>query len=118
MILRYCITLLYSRIVITSNSYCSEHIEPVITSYSYRSDVIDKVYCIFSLSLLGKKAFKSINNKILFCYLRQKYTQKIMRKVFANVWEQNFCFTYEIRGEESNRWASLPRNLTSFSLKS
>jgi hypothetical protein len=41
---------LLSRTVIASNSYRSAHIGPVITSYSYGSDVIHKRYHIYSLS--------------------------------------------------------------------
>jgi hypothetical protein len=48
--------LILSRIVITSNSYRSEHVGPIIASYSYRSDVTDKHYHIYSPSLLGKIA--------------------------------------------------------------
>jgi hypothetical protein len=64
------------RIVIASNSYRSEHIGPVIASYTYRCDVIDKCYRIHSLSLFGKIAFKSKYNMILFYLLRKKFTRK------------------------------------------
>ncbi len=91
--LHYNFALLYNafilcRIVITSNSYSSENLEPIIALYSYRSDIIDKCYCIYFLSLLGKIAFNSIYNKIIFCYLRQK----IIRRVFAIVWKRKFLF--------------------------
>jgi hypothetical protein len=65
-----------SIIVIASYSYRSEHREPVFASYSYRFDVIDKRYRIYSLSLLGKIAYKSYYNKILFCDLQQNYSRK------------------------------------------
>jgi hypothetical protein len=61
-------TFLLSRTVIAFNSYRSVHIGPVIVSYSYRSDVIDKHYCNFLLSLLGKMAFGSKTIKIIFTY--------------------------------------------------
>jgi hypothetical protein len=65
---------IFTRIVIASNSYHFEHIEPVIASYSYRSNVKDKRYRIYSLSLLGKIAFKSKYDKILFFSFGKKYT--------------------------------------------
>jgi hypothetical protein len=47
-----------SRIVIASTkSYRSEHIGPIIASYSYLYDVIEKRYYIYSLSLLGENIF-------------------------------------------------------------
>jgi hypothetical protein len=60
--LRYALALshkafILSRIVIASNIYCSENIGPVVTSYSYCSDVIDQRYRIYSFLLLGKIAF-------------------------------------------------------------
>jgi hypothetical protein len=76
MILRSPNAFILTRIVIASNSYRFEHLEPVIAAYSYRCDVIDKRFRICLLSLLGKIAFKSKYKKILFCYLRKKYTQK------------------------------------------
>ncbi len=45
---------IFSRIVFASNSCRSEHIEPIIAFYSYCSDVIEKLYGIYSLLLLGK----------------------------------------------------------------
>jgi hypothetical protein len=60
---------IFSLIVIASHGYRSEHIDPIIASLSYRSDVIEKRYRIYSLSLLGKIAFKCKYNKTLFCYL-------------------------------------------------
>jgi hypothetical protein len=59
-----------------SNSYHAEHIGPVIAYYSYRSDIIDKRYRIYWLSLLGKMAFKSNYNNVLFYFLRKKYIWK------------------------------------------
>ncbi len=55
-----------SRTVIASNSYRSVHIGAVIASYSYRSDIIDKRYHIYSLSLSGKIIFKSKYNNTVF----------------------------------------------------
>ncbi len=57
---------LLSRTVIAFNGYHSVHIEPVIAFYSYQNDVIDKRYSIYSLSPLGKIAFKSKTIQILF----------------------------------------------------
>jgi hypothetical protein len=57
---------LLSRTVIAFNGYRSVHIEPVIAFYSYQTDVIDKRYSIYSLSPLGKIAFKSKTIQILF----------------------------------------------------
>ncbi len=79
--LRYDFALLHNafipyRKVIASNSYRSEHIEPVIAFNSYRSDVIDQRYRISSLLLLGKIAFKSKYNTIPLGSSQKKYTQK------------------------------------------
>jgi hypothetical protein len=46
---------------------------PVIDSYSYRSDVIDKRFHIFSLSLYGKIAFISKYIKLILCFLLKQY---------------------------------------------
>jgi hypothetical protein len=63
---------LLSRTVIAFNSYRSVHIGPVIASYSYRFDVIDKRFNIYMFSLLGKIAFKSKYIDIPFCFLRKQ----------------------------------------------
>ncbi len=66
---------LESRTVIASNSYRSVHKGPVIASYSYRSDVIDKRNRIYSLSLLGKIAFKSKYIQSFFASSKARITQ-------------------------------------------
>jgi hypothetical protein len=71
-ILRSCF--LKSRIFITSNCYRSEHMGPVVASYSYRSDVIGKRYRIYPLLLRWKIAFKSKYCKIFF-FILKKYTR-------------------------------------------
>ncbi len=87
------------RTVFAFNSYRSVHIGPVIASYSYRSDIIDKRYRIYSLSLLGKIAFKGKTIQILFS---PHESNKLKKKlVFVNVCETKIFVSAIIRGEES-----------------
>jgi hypothetical protein len=68
-----------SRIVIASKSYRSEHIKPVIATYSYRSDVILS-HPHLLLVYFGGNVFKSKYNII------QKKERKKKRK---NILENN-----------------------------
>ncbi len=81
-----------SRIVIASKSYRSEPIGPVIASYSYHSDLTHQRYCIYSLLLLGKIAFRRKYIIILFWFSQKKYTRKIIGKAFADVWKRKCLF--------------------------
>jgi hypothetical protein len=63
------------RIFIDCNSYRSEHIGPVIASYSYCSDVIGHRCRISTLLLLEKIALKNKYNRIPVGVTRKKYTQ-------------------------------------------
>jgi hypothetical protein len=67
-------------IVIAFSSYRSAYIGPVIASYSYRSDVIHQRYCVYSLLLLEKIAFKRRNKIVLFCFQREKYNRNLQGK--------------------------------------
>jgi hypothetical protein len=88
----------YTRIVIASKSYCSEHIEPVIAFYSYRSDVIDQHCHIYSLSLFGKITFKSTYNIILFAAHKRNILQN-NRKRFCQCVEMESFFSAVSREE-------------------
>jgi hypothetical protein len=70
-----------SRTVVASNNYRS-----VIASGSYRSDIIDKPYRIYSLSFLGKKAFKVNTIKSFFA------PHERTGAGFATMWKQIFSF--------------------------
>jgi hypothetical protein len=76
---------------VASNSYRSEHIGPVIASYSSRSDVIDKRYSIYKLSLLGKKTFNSKFNIMLFCSYERIMLEN-NRKDFRQLVETKIVF--------------------------
>ncbi len=67
-----------SRIVTTYKSHRSEHIRPVIASYSYRSGVIDELYHIYLLLLLGKIAFVSKNKIILYLEKRRALLLRVI----------------------------------------
>jgi hypothetical protein len=66
-----------SRIDTTSNSYRFEHIRPVIASYIYDFDIMDKRYRNSLFSLLVKIPFKSYYNIILLYFSQMKYTRKL-----------------------------------------
>jgi hypothetical protein len=88
---------LLSRTVIAFNIYRSVHVGPVIASYSYRSDVIDKRYRIYWLSLLGRIDFKVKLLKTFFLLTKPKkyrksFRQRVEKKIFVSA---------IIRGEES-----------------
>jgi hypothetical protein len=69
--LRYGFALLYNAFILfTIIITCSEHIGPIIASYSYCFDITDKRCHIYLLLLLGKIAFKSEYNMILVYFSR------------------------------------------------
>jgi hypothetical protein len=70
------------------------HVGPVIASYSYCSDVIDKRYRIYPLSLFVKLSFKSKYIKILFCFLQKQYTQKYSEKFLLMWGNENIRSSY------------------------
>ncbi len=89
-----------SRIIIASNSYRSEHMKPVIPSYIYLSDIIDKRYCIYLLSLLGKIAFKNKYNMILFDSHKRNILEN-KSKSFCQCVETKFFVSYIPTTEQS-----------------
>ncbi len=93
-----------SRIVIASNSYRSEHMKPVIPSYIYLSDIIDNCYRIYSLSLLGKIAFKSKYNIILLDSHKRNILEN-KNKSFCQCVETKFLFFSYNKGRDHYNWA-------------
>jgi hypothetical protein len=80
--------------------YCSEYIGTVIASYSYRSDIIDKLIASIRYCFLGKFLLKVNIIKSFFAPHKRNILENHM-KCFRHCKEMKIFVSAKIRGEDS-----------------